>query len=433
MVAIAPFCALRYDPQRVGDLSAAVAPPYDVISPQQQDQLYQRSPYNVVRLILGKEFPTDTPADNRYSRAKQTFEDWRAKGVLVRDEAPALYLCAHTFRWPPHLSSAQGADSPPAAGRQVGGWEDRTYRRLGLLALLEFEGSLPDGVLVHEQTFDAPKRDRAMLMDAVRAHLSPVFCVAPDPQRRMASDLERLSQTQRPLMQVRLSDEEVQVWALTDPEVIQHVRQQMAQAKVLIADGHHRFAVALSRRHLCGAVMAYISWVNDPGVFVHPIHRVLRLAAGSQEPWRSLLRARCVLTPAASMDGLLSWLSSGSEQGRLGYYEAGRWYQARVQDQLLAEWLMHPSVPLALAGLDVVLLHHLLIPEGATLSYTPRASEAAALVDSGQADGAWLLRPVALAQIFALAEQGFTLPHKTTYFYPKVLSGLVINPFDPVS
>ncbi len=414
MVAIAPFRALRYNPGLVGDLSAVVAPPYDVISPQQQDQLYERSPYNVVRLILGKESPADSPSDNRYTRAKQTFEAWRAAGVLVRDERPALYLCEHAFRW-----------------------EGHSCRRLGFLARLEFEGSVPDGVLVHEQTFDAPKHDRARLTEAVQAHLSPIFCVAPDPDRKTASFVEQLMQHQPPTATARFDEGQVRLWAVTEADTIETVRQRMAPLRVLVADGHHRFAVALSKRHLCGGVLTYFSWANDPGLLVHPIHRVVRLPSGAQERWRSQLRALCALTPVPSLEPLAQWLASSTQQGRFGYYESGQWHQAQVQEPWLAQWLMHPSVPLALAGLDVSLLHHLVLPtllrDGtpASLRYTPQPNEALALIQQGEGDCVFLLRPIPLEQVCALAAQGFTLPHKTTYFSPKVPSGLVINPFDP--
>lgn len=416
MVALAPFRALRYNGRLVGDLSAVVAPPYDVISPRQQDQLHQRSPYNVVRLILGKDAPADSPSDNRYTRAKQTFEEWRASGVLLRDEAPAMYLCEHAFRW-----------------------QAQSYRRLGVLARMDFDGSVPDGVLVHEQTFEAPKQDRAQLTEAVQAQLSPIFCVAPDPNRRTASFVERLMRAQPPAAAAQLDGEEVRLWVVSDPEVIRALQQQTAPHRVLIADGHHRFAVALSTRHLCGGVLTYLSWANDPGLLVHPIHRVVRLPAGAGERWRSQLRTLCTLTPAPSLEPLVRWLASSAEQGRFGYYESGRWYRVQVQESVLMPWLMRPSVPLALAGLDVSLLHHLVLPallrDGtpASIRYAPQPAEAAALVEQGEGDCLFLVRAIALEQVYALAAQGFTLPHKTTYFYPKVPSGLVINPFDPVS
>lgn len=412
MAAIAPFRALRYnpDPDIVGDLGAVVAPPYDVISPQQQDALYQASPYNVVRLILGKEFPADRASDNRYTRARQTFDEWRASRVLVQDEAPACYLCEHAFTW-----------------------EAQRFTRTGFIARLEFESS----VLAHEATFDAPKADRTRLLEAVQANLSPIFCIVSDPQRRVALLMAQAQQRQPLLTTVKVGEDVVRLWALTDPALIRQIQQQLAPAKVLIADGHHRFAVALAHRHLCPGVMSYFAWAEDPALLMQPIHRVIRLPGESEGAWSAQLAAWCIVEPAGSLEDVTRWLDSSEGQGRFGSYAQGRFACVRLRDDALAEWLLHPSVPLALAGLDVTILHQMLLPrlfESAGLPsttlplYTPRPAEAVATVDQ-EGGCAFLLRPMRLSQMFALAQQGFTLPQKSTYFYPKVLSGLCLNPF----
>ncbi|MBI3088191.1 MAG: DUF1015 domain-containing protein [Candidatus Omnitrophica bacterium] len=416
MAAIAPFRALRYNLDVVGDLSAVVAPPYDVISPQQQDALYQASPYNVVRLILGKESPADRASDNRYTRARQTLDEWRARGVLVQDDAPAFYLCEHAFTW-----------------------EGRRFTRAGFLARLEFDGSVPDHVLAHEATFDAPKADRARLLEAVQANLSPVFCVLSDPARTVAGLMDQ-EQRQPPLMTVKVGEEAVRLWALTDPALIRRIQQHVAGAKVLIADGHHRFAVALAHRHLCPGVMSYFAWAEDPALLMQPIHRVIRLPGEAEAAWQAQLAKLCVVEPAGSLEEVTRWLASSDGQGRFGCYAQGRFARVRLRDEVLAEWLLHPSVPLALAGLDVTILHQMLLPglcESAGLPsttlplYTPRPAEAVAAAREGGC--AFLLRPMRLSQVFALAQQGFTLPQKTTYFHPKALSGLVLNPFQEVT
>ena len=157
MPILEPFRALRYQPERVQGLSRVLAPPYDVISPAQQDALYHASPYNAVRLILGKQAPTDTDADSRYTRARRDFDAWRASGVLSQDAAPALYLIEHTF---------------PQDGQR------RT--RLGFLALLRFTDPIERAVYRHEATLAAPKVDRTKLLEAIPANLEPIFCVYPD-------------------------------------------------------------------------------------------------------------------------------------------------------------------------------------------------------------------------------------------------------------
>lgn len=424
MVAIAPFRALRYNLDLVGSLRQIVAPPYDVISPEEQDRLYEASPHNIVRLILGKQYPADSPTDNRYTRAKQTFDQWRNQRILIQDNAPAIYLYEHTFRW-----SAQ------------------PLRRLGFVALLEFAGSVPDRVLLHEATFEQPKADRRQLLDAVRANLSPLFCIFSDQRHTIADLLNQWCQTTPPLSTFTVpgptevgQDEVVRLWAIPDPNTIHELKQHLSPVSVLVADGHHRFEVALASRHRFGAVMSSFFWLEDPAVVMRPIHRALCLTNVSPETWGSRLQALCELVPTSSFEQVTRWLTTSERQGQFGYYAQGRFYQASLRQEVLAEWLLHPSVPLALAGLDVTILHELLIPKltgpslgtNHLLRYTPEPSQAIALVDSGQADCAWLLRQIPLEQVFALASQRFTLPQKSTYFYPKILSGLFINAFDPV-
>ena len=409
MVAIAPFRALRYNPDLVGSLDRVLAPPYDVISPDEQEQLYQASPHNVVRLIYGKPLPDDDEQRNRYTRAKDAWARWRTEGVLIREAQPAVYLCEQTFVW-----------------------EGRSARRLGLMALLDFEGSTGQ-VLRHEATFQGPKTDRAHLLEAVRANLSPVFCIAPDPQRRLHQCLDQITFEGPPLATARFRGDEVRLWAITDPGAIGQITGRLAGVSVLIADGHHRFEVALAHRHLSGSVMTYFTLREDPSLVVRPIHRVCQVTDPMQQEWRRRLEALCRLEPRASVEELMQWLNATPGQGRFGYYDAGGFSAVSLREAVVAEWLLRPSVPLALAGLDVTILHQALLPklheEGCW--YTPDHEQAIERARQYGPQGcAWLLRPIPLTQVFAVACEGLTLPQKSTFFYPKVLSGLVFNPFD---
>lgn len=449
MVAISPFRALRYNLDRL-DLSTVVAPPYDVISPADQESLYGRSPYNVVRLILGKQRPDDTSSSNCYTRARDTFLEWRRTGVLIQDDAPAFYLYEHAFTW---------------QGQRV--------CRLGCVALLVFDGSVPEGVLHHEATFAAPKADRTRLLDAVPANLSPIFFVYDDPGGSIHDRLLGLSRALAPLATAqipplparttgRASEEAVRVWAVREPSTIRELTHWFAGCRVLIADGHHRFSVAVSKRNQFGAVMGFFSWMEDPAVRVRPIHRVMSIAPAEAASWDTRLKTPCRVQPVPGLEQITGWLADGTGQGRFGYYQGGRFARVSVREDVFAEWLLHSPVPLPLAGLDVAILHQLLLPQlcepstipvlapgspSASLGtgrlqapgthspappcqYTPDPHEAIALVDGRPGDCAWFLRPLPLPQVFALASQGLTLPQKTTYFYPKLLSGLFINPFD---
>jgi len=417
MVAIAPFRALRYNRPPGEDLSRVIAPPYDVISPEEQAQLYDRSPENVVRLIFGTQHPDDTDTNNRYTRAKQAFDRWRAEGVLKRDEAPAVYLVEHAFRW-----------------------QGRALTRVGVIALLQFEGAATDQVVPHEATFGAPKADRTRLLDAVQAHLSPIFCVLPDPEGRVRAWWQRLMSSAPPAATATVHEERLRWWVVSDSAAIQSLQHEAAPRCVLIADGHHRFEVAWSRRDRCPGVMTYFACLEDPALVVSPIHRVVAVPPEALAAWQAHRESVCDLAPASSRDEVQAWLGSVEGQGRFGYYEAGRWFRASLRREVLAEWLLHPSVALPLAGLDVSMLHEVILKPllvghpsaDALCRFTPDIAQATAVVDRLTDGHAWWLRPIPLTQIFALASHHIRMPQKTTYFYPKIYSGLCINPFEQV-
>ena len=406
MVAIRPFRAWRYNPEVVGDLGQVLAPPYDIIGPEAQERLYQASPYNVVRLILGKTYPTDTGAENRYSRAQRDFAAWRTQRVLQPDPVPALYLVEQTFR---------------------DGGADRS--RLGFIALLELDGALEGRVFRHEATLAAPKEDRTRLLAALPANLEPIFCVYPDEGGRLQERLRRLTAA-APAMQAALPEETVRVWALTDPQLLEEAARRLASVSVLIADGHHRFEVAHAYRDRYGALMTYFVSMADPALAVRPIHRVVQ-PEGRDAP--HALREVCRLEPAADLAACLRWVEGAGEGGRFGYYDGQALHQAAVIPERLARWRYSPSVPPPVAGLDVSLLHGLILPHLASdgrpqrFAYTADAAEALRAVDRGEGRCAWLLRGIPLAQVYALAAQGFALPPKSTYFHPKVPSGLTIH------
>src|SRR3989338_8982177 len=233
-----------------------VAPPYDVIDAEEQARLYQAPPHNIVRLILGKQAATDTDTDNRYTRARRDFDAWRQQGILRQDAAPAGYAIEHTFTDP-------------------GG---TTRTRLGMIALLDVAGGA-EGVLKHERTLAAPKADRTKLLEAVPAHLEPIFCVYPEAagarQRRRAAACRVL-----PIATATPGTERVRVWAIQDREFIDAFRHHLASQPVLIADGHHRFEVGVANRDRCSGLMAYFVSMADPALVVHPIHRLLDQAPG---------------------------------------------------------------------------------------------------------------------------------------------------------
>ncbi len=416
MVAIHPFRALRYNPDVVGDLSRVIAPPYDVIGSQEQDALYAASPFNIVRLILGKTSASDSDQDNRYTRAARDFDQWRKQEALRVDAQPALYVIEHRF--------------------QDGG---ETRSRLGFLGLFELRDAARD-VHRHEVTLSAPKQDRTKLLEAIPANLSPIFCVFPDEGRTVQAVLERVKSDAPAAVEAVLQQQPIRLWAVTDPATIASITKPLASRAVLIADGHHRFEVAYAQRERYGALMSYFVSMEDPALRVRPIHRIIARGAGNP----ALMKTFCRLEPADDADAVLRWLNAGTEEGRFGYLEGRACYQATILPDRLARWLMSPPMPLPVAKLDVSILHGLILPglgvpasaahtgsEGAAVRYTGDAAEAVKAVSEGHA--AWLLRGIPLTQVYALAAHGMTLSPKSTYFYPKVPSGLAINPLTPAA
>ncbi len=399
MVAISPFRALRYSPERIANLSEVLAPPYDVINAEQQEQLYQISPYNVVRLILGKQYPNDTTAENRYTRAQRDFQAWRDNRVLCRDEAPAVYLIAHRFSVDGHHRC-----------------------RLGFIALLQLDDQTRRTVLRHEETLAAPKEDRTKLLEAIPANLEPIFCIYPDEQGAVQRELERLSASE-PLLRAQLNGEDVQVWALTEPGAVETITHPLASTAVLIADGHHRFEVAYANRQRYDVLMSYFVSMADPGLLMRPIHRLVHEGGLDIHALRSL----CIVEPSVNLDSLLQWLTQQENQGCFGYGDGSGLFRVSLKPELLARWLMTPSLPQPVAGLDVAILSGVLLGQGTGVRYSADAAEALQEVQSGKAKAAWLLRSIPLSHVYALAAQGVTFPPKSTYFYPKVPSGLAMN------
>lgn len=420
---IEPFRALYYNLRRAGDLAALVAPPYDLIDPERQRELYERSPYNVVRLELGRE-------QDRYAAAARTLEQWMRERILERSPAPAIYFYTQRFE-------IEGA----------------TRTREGLFARVRLEEFSRGAILPHERTFAGPKQDRLRLLDATRTNLSPVFALYSGSH----PELERLSEQVRrqpPMLEVT-DDRGIanQLRPIEEPGRIAIVKRALAGARILIADGHHRYETALNyrrqrraARHDPAAVQPYdyvmmtLVGCGDPGLVILPTHRVVkrlkpgavaRLTERAGELFeieecadRAALRARL----RAAAKGALGVALKGDPKLRLLRLKTG----LAMADAL-------PHLPAEIRELDVTLLHGLLfdrvlmvgddeVRAGGNLEYTIDAEAALDAVAAGSADGAFLTNPPSVADVERVSAAGATMPEKSTYFYPKLLTGLVMNP-----
>ena len=446
MALIAPFRGLRYNPEIVKDLSLVMAPPYDVISPEGQRAFHARHEQNVIRLILGEALAGDDAAWNQYSRAGDYFRQWQAEQVLVRDPAPAVYLYQQTFQ-------SHGAG---------------TLARYGLIGLVRLEEFGNRTVFPHERTMGAAKADRLRLMQACHANLSSVFGIYPG----RFLELDRLaaaSEESKPIIDLCDWDGiRHRVWICQDREAIGRLQVECTSTPIFIADGHHRYETALTFRDLMLAkekgdpaqtqrrpynyIMMTLVSAEDPGLIILPIHRLLKhLPGDSLDGYLAQIARQFTVErlpvprePAAAASVLLSRLRQTKEGTHcFGLYGGEeRAYLLALTDEQALEAKAEEDKPPVYRRLDVTIVHTLLIdgpwsrhglddlPEDA-LSYHHDAAEAIRLVQQGGWAAAILLNPTKISEVQAVAEAALRMPPKSTFFYPKLLTGLVIHPLMP--
>lgn len=394
MPEIRPFDGLVFDVARTGPLDAVAAPPYDTISPVDQDRFYRASPYNVIRLILGKEEPGDGPSSNKYTRAASDLQEWRAAGILRRVGEPAVYPYEFRYRF---------------AG------ESRRLR--GLIAEVGLE-PLGGAIVPHERTMLGPIEDRLQLLRHVGANLSPIYGVVAGPSRRLEQFLEQ-AMAREPLRVATDEDgTEHQIWSSPgerdDAEAALHELQTQT---LMIADGHHRYAVALEYQREMRASRGPGPWdammmlivdgaTEDPPVL--PIHRLVSSQADPR-PEDHPTRVRDVAEILASID---------DEELTYGVIRMDGPDPLHAIARLTGE-------PPTVSVLHEQLLHD--VP-AAALRFTPDAGLAEHAVRSGEANTAYLLPPTRVERVRRVIARGRKLPQKSTYFWPKPRTGLVIRP-----
>ena len=420
MARIRPFRALRYDPDVVGDLEHVVAPPYDVIGPEQQNLLHLRSPYNAVHLDFNS-------AADRYAAAAATLQTWRAQGALRRDTASSIYGYAQDFT----LDDGQ------------------PRRRLGFFAALRVEDFASGVIRPHERTFERAKEDRLALLRACRTHLSSIFCLYAGKGWALAETL-RL-ESARPDVDVRdAAGVRHRLWPVSDPERIDGLTAKLADEPLIIADGHHRYETALrySRERETSSgrdepfryVLAYLTDANDAGLTILPTHRLLRQIRlpAAVDLFRVLSRDfRVTRYPLSARDAFSRALAEPGPARRIGCVVAGaeHYWLLSFDDRAIRGLTVSP----ALKELDVTVLHDAIFagalglpPDVQKQRVTYTSDEAAALdsVANGEHQAAFLLRPTSFAQVERICAGGETMPQKSTYFYPKLLTGLVFQPLE---
>jgi len=446
MPEIKAFRAWRFKPQKVKNLSLVVAPPYDVISKEEQAGLYEMSPYNVVRMELGKELSGDSQVQNRYTRAKSFLDGMKSEGVLVREDKPSIYVCVQDYEE-----------------------EGRKKTRLGFFAAMKLDEK---AVLKHENTLTGPKEDRLHLLKAVRTNLSPIFGLFQDKTGGVQALLK--PSLKRPLVaDVRVAGVRHRLYLEDREGVIRKIMAKMRTKPMFIADGHHRFEVACQFKRwmsakgrggfvhksrpmdgfaaICGEesglgeikdapwnyVLTYFSDCRHNPFKIFPTHRLIRLPKGLD-----LLRALSGLGEirgAKDVDAVLEELADCRADVKDKSYQFG-FYSLKTGFKILRlSKKTSGSLKDPVERLDVSVLHRRIldprfgikaVERSDAIDFTRDAQDACRKVQSGLFDAAVFLRPTSLDEMLVVSKKGLKMPQKSTYFYPKLLTGLVFYGFN---
>ncbi|MDQ7785676.1 MAG: DUF1015 domain-containing protein [Desulfomonilaceae bacterium] len=440
MADIQPFRMVQYNGKSAGELDRLITPPYDVISEAQQQAFYDAHPRNIIRLVLGKQFPEDNDRDNKYTRAAATLKQWLTDGTLVRKDSPGMTVYRMDFE-------------DPQGGR----------RRLdGIVALVKVDEYGKGKVLPHEKTYLGPKADQLNIMRHCGANITPIHGLFNDDDDAVTNEYRRVMQAPPEQHTTDADGTLHQTWTLNDEEVVSRIVSSLKDKSIFIADGHHRYETALAYRNEVRSagqsatngnadyVMMYLTALAHPGLTILPAHRMVKglnevevpLILKKLEPYfhseelcfrdgnREEVSQRLV-------ERIASYSNIG---GKFGMVVRGElcFQLLRLKDFDAVKPLMDPTIPEDLKGLDVTILREIIIghglgldrdnPEG-HIEYTPSISEALHKAIGGEVQVSFILNPTRVDQMRAAAELGHKLPHKSTYFFPKLSSGLVLNVF----
>ncbi len=433
MAEIDPFRGVHYNQRKVKDLADVICPPYDIITPQMQQELYQRNEYNFVRLEHNRELPQDTTTDNKYTRSAAVLERWLAQKVLVADKTPSIYLHNHYFHH--------------------GG---REYRRRGIIAGVRLQEWADNVVRPHEGTLTEYTSDRLSLLWVCQANTSPILALFEDKGGQVSSLLAKQEKNPPMLSSSQIDGERHKLWEINEPEAINQLGASLSQQPLYIADGHHRYESALSYQRERRAVSSSVSGeeafnfvmmelvaFNDPGLVILPAHRLVR---GMSKAALSELAARLksffeveeLPVGKANVWGQIDSLLSGGDNSEvklvlLGLVE-GRPLQLRLRDLSAADQMMphfHSEMYKRL-DVDIVdsVIPHELAGGGESVIYSYDGQDAVDRVLHQEYQLAFLLSPVRAEAVKAIADAGDKMSRKATYFYPKAPAGLVLHRLD---
>ena len=440
MADIFPFRGIRYNIDKIDDLAKVATPPYDVISEEEQDMYYERHPNNVIRLDKGKPSANDDSQDNPYTRAAEYFKNWLSEGILVKDESPCFYLTSVEFN--------------------ING---QTFTRYGLIARVRLEPFENGVILPHEETYSKIKSERLELMKACHANFSHIFSIYTDKDNIMGRLKSAVSDTPPEVEFTDDAGHHHKMWCITDANLQASVTEGLKERRLFIADGHHRYETALTYRdwlaeqdpdfgpdHPANFIMMYLCSIEDPGLIILPTHRLLtEVSAAERNTFvhkadhyfavKSFSFADDSKNQDKARSRMLADMKSDPEKHIIGGYIKGyaEFYTFTLKPDVMQQ-KFNEEIPAPLRELDVTVLTRIILTEllefdhkdlddETLISYTSNAAEAIEAVDAGDADMAFILNPPSNEQVRQIAEAGYTMPRKTTFYYPKAATGQVMN------
>lgn len=439
MAEVLPFRGILYNTQKIRDLSDVVTPPYDVISKPEQHDFYERHPQNIIRLILGKTTENDTVNNNYYTRASDFLKNWFSENILEQDTTPAFYLTSMDFSL-----------------------ENKIFTRYGIIALVALE-PFKNGVIVpHESTFSNVKTERFGLMKSCHANFSPIFSLYSDSKNIIIDKLKGPALKQTPVIEFADYDgHRHRMWRITDLDSCRYVSNAMQEKRLFIADGHHRYETALDYRdwisssnpdfnkdHPANYVMMYLNSMEDTGLVILPAHRMVKGLKSSiitsfinnAEDYFDILTIPFMDSDfERARAEFISILKSNASKNIIGVLMKGsmEFYLLTLKSGVM-ERMFSNELPEALRNLDVTVLTRLIfieifgfdnsnLDDESIITYSSSEKQAIEAAVSGKCDISFILNPTKIEQVRDIANKGLIMPRKSTYFYPKVITGLVMN------
>jgi uncharacterized protein (DUF1015 family) len=442
MAEVIPFRGILYNTRKINDMADVVAPPFDVISEQEQIQFHERHPQNIIRLTLGKITENDTSTDNRYTRAAECLNKWFSDEIILLDKDPAIYLTSMEFSF---------------EGNQV--------TRYGLIALIRLEPFEKGIVLPHERTFSKVKSERLELMKTCHANFSPIFSLFSDEENRIGNKLMHVVQNKSAdIIFTDKTEQKHRLWRITDNSDHQYISDALKDKKIFIADGHHRYETALNYRdwlsthafnfngnHPANYVMMYLCSMEDSGLIILPAHRMLNeVPVEKRESLIQKAKKYFEIITIPYNDGskenlsqFISILKSNASKHCIGVCMKNcPELHLFILKPGIMENMFGDELPEVIRNIDVTVLTRLIFMEllgfdqarldnEKLIAYSSIAEDAVNAVFAGRHDIAFILNPTKIQQVRDIANAGLIMPRKATYFFPKVITGQVMNSLSP--